>query len=194
MGVQQLMDSVLRPSSFDKRSGAGQSPVQGAIDKALADPSTPEHHTGLARALDIPGDIAGVFKQGVGELQAAPGRIAQETARNVAASTLSPGSREEMTRAGMSPAAQEHVRKLLAKPPDEGIMSLLGSFFDIIGSPVKGPVRSTMARPIAERLDRMDHSKKRSEKSSRSPTWPCRWSASCPTPSSRASSPARRTL
>jgi hypothetical protein len=153
MGVQQLMDSVLRPSSFDKRSGAGQSPVQGAIDKALADPSTPEHHTGLARALDIPGDIAGVFKQGVGELQAAPGRIAQETARNVAASTLSPGSREEMTRAGMSPAAQEHVRKLLAKPPDEGIMSLLGSFFDIIGSPVKGPVRSTMARPIAERLD-----------------------------------------
>jgi hypothetical protein len=88
----------------------------------------PQHDTYLGRAGDIWSDIKGVFHQGVEELKKVPGEMVGGPREPSVATKL----------LGLKGAALKPVGDLLS------------GFFDIVASPVKGPARSMVTRPIAE--------------------------------------------
>lgn len=106
----------------------------------------PQHDSYLGRVTDVPTDIVDVFMQGLHEVGGAPAKLQEDVTGRV------PVSGEQLK--DVPSEAQPMAKELFgAKTGSEGVTSLLSGFFDIVGSPIKGPARSMITAPIAEKLD-----------------------------------------
>jgi hypothetical protein len=122
--VQELLDSVLHPETAH-----GDSRIHDILNRALAG----DTHEGAERIKDIPGDIAGVFREGVEALRGAGAAQRERAPSSVFLNPLRP-------RAGQEGGLHE-------------FLSVVSGAADVALSPVKGAVRSLVARPAAGTME-----------------------------------------